>query len=60
MGVIGIMEKKIETTIVYCGYMGLYRDDGQGNGNCYNIFSGYMGLCRDNGKQNGNYYVLRA
>ena len=41
-GYIGIMEKKMETTIM--GYIG--------------IIMGYiLGLYRDNGKENGNYYV---
>ena len=33
-GYIGIMEKKMETTIVY---RGLYRDNGKENGNYYSI-----------------------
>ena len=42
-GYIGIMEKKMETTI-----MGLYRD-----------YIGYiLGLYWDNGKENGNYYIV--
>ena len=35
---IGIMETKMETTIVYCGYRGLYRDNGEENGNYYSIW----------------------
>ena len=49
---IGIMEKKVETTMVYWGYIGimekkmettivywgLYRDNGKENGNCYSRF----------------------
>ena len=34
-GYIGIMEKKMETTIVY---RGLYRDNGKENGNYYGIW----------------------
>ena len=37
---LGIMEKNTETTIVY---RGVYRDNGQENGNYFNI----LGLCRD-------------
>ena len=38
-GYIGIMEKKMETTIVFRGYigiiLGLYRDNGKEHGNYY-------------------------
>ena len=40
-GYIGIMEKKMETTIVFRGYigviLGLYWDNGKENGNYYSI-----------------------
>ena len=29
------MEKKMETTVVNWCYLGLYRDNGKENGNCY-------------------------
>ena len=32
-----IMEKKMETAVVYWGYRGLYRDNGKNNENCYSI-----------------------
>ena len=39
-GYTGIMEKKMETTALYRDYtgdiLGLYRDNGKENGNCYN------------------------
>ena len=38
---IGIMEKKMETTLVYCGGIGLYRDNGKDTGNYYNILRIY-------------------
>ena len=39
---LGTMEKEMETTIVYRGYMG---GNGQENGNYYTIvFGGYMGI----------------
>ena len=52
---IGIMEKKMETTVMghagIIGYiLGLYRDNGKEHGNYWNT----LGLYRDNGK-NGNY-----
>ena len=61
-GYIGIMEKAMETAIVYWGcigimcysILGLYRDNGKDNGNCYSI----LGLHRDNGKDNGNCYSI--
>ena len=37
----GIMEKKMETTIIYWVIFGLYRDNGKENGNYY------YGLYRD-------------
>ena len=37
------MENRMETTIVYWGYIG---DNGKQNGNYYSI----LGLCRGNGK----------
>ena len=37
----GIMEKKMETTVVYWGYMGLYGDNGKENGNYYSILGLY-------------------
>ena len=48
-GYIGIMEKKMETTILGLGFS----DNGKENGNYYSI----LGLYRDNGKENGNYYI---
>ena len=49
------MEKKMETTVVYWGYIGgLYRDNGKENGHYYSI----LGLYRDNGKENGDYYII--
>ena len=45
------MEKNMEIVI------GLYRDNGKENGNCYSV----LGFYRDNGKENGNDYLgLRA
>ena len=44
--ILGIMEKKMETIIVYCG------NNGKENGNYYSIF----GLYWENGKEHGNYY----
>ena len=32
------MEKKMETTVVYWGYMGFYWDNGKENGNYYIIY----------------------
>ena len=44
-GYIGIMENKMETTIV--GYiLGLNRDNGKENGNyCNGLYGGYRGVC---------------
>ena len=46
---LGIMEKKRETTMVYCGYigyiLGLYRDNGKENGNYYSILGLYLHQC---------------
>ena len=51
-GYIGIMEKKMETTIIYyiglCGgnirvILGLYRDNGKEHGN-YRDYRGYIGI----------------
>ena len=39
-----IMEKKLETTMVYRGYIWNTGD--------------YGGFCRENGKENGNYYSI--
>ena len=43
---------------LYWGYigviLGLYWDNGTGNGNYYSI----LGLYWDNGKENGNYYSI--
>ena len=44
VGCIGIMEKKMETTIVYRGYIMIMEK---------NMNYGILGLCRDNGKENG-------
>ena len=42
---IGIMEKRMETTIIYWGNIGviwgLYRDNGKGNGNYYSILGNF-------------------
>ena len=51
---VGIMEKKMETTIIYqginWGYIGIMKKAN------YNMIIGYiLGLHRDNGKENGNY-----
>ena len=58
-GYIGIMEKKMEPTVVYWGlyigtmekkmettivYWGVYWDNGKENGNYYCIFWGYIGI----------------
>ena len=55
---IGIMEKKMETTLVYrVGViLGLYWDNGKENGNDYSI----LGFYWDNGKENGSYYSNRV
>ena len=47
----GIMEKKMDTTIVYWGF---YGDNGKENGYYYSI----LGLDGDNGKENGYYYSI--
>ena len=44
----GITEKNMETTIVYCGYIRMTL-----NPSYYCI----SGLYRDNGKENGSYYL---
>ena len=44
------MEKKIEATIVYCGYVGIME---KGNGSYNRI----LGLYRDIGKENGSYNI---
>ena len=44
------MENKMETTIVYWGYI----EDGKQNGNNYSI----LGVILKNGKQNGNNYSI--
>ena len=49
-GYIGIMEKKMETTIV----LGLYGDNGKENGHYHSM----LGLCGDNGKENGNCHSI--
>ena len=49
----GIMEKKMEVTIVYCGLYGDNGDNGKENGNYYYMRDEW-GLYRDNGKENGN------
>ena len=46
----GIMEKNMETTILYSVTKGLYRDNGKEHGNCYIIQGSNRGLYRDNGK----------
>ena len=46
-----IMEKRMEATIVYGGYIGV---NGKENGSYYSI----LGLYRDNGKENGSYYSI--
>ena len=43
-GYIGIMEKKMETTIVYWVYIGVYWDSGKENGNYYSILGIYWGI----------------
>ena len=40
-GYIGMMEKRMETTIVYWGYIGSHRDNGKENGNYYSILGLY-------------------
>ena len=40
----GIMEKKMETTIVYWGYIGGYWDNEKENGNYHSILGLYWGL----------------
>ena len=45
------MEKRMETTIVYWGYIELYRDIVPLK------WIEYGRLYRDNGKDNGNYYL---
>ena len=48
---------KIQGDIIwdYIGMiLGLYRDNGQENGNYYSV----LGLYRDNGKENGSYYII--
>ena len=48
---IGRMEKKMETTVVY---RGLYMDNAKEQGSYYSI----LGLYRDNGKEHGSYYSI--
>ena len=47
-GCIGIMENKLETTMVYWGIYGVilgsYKDNGKENGNCYLILGVYFGV----------------
>ena len=45
---IGIMEKKMETTLEYWGYIGIMEKKME-------TTLVYWGLSRDNGKENGNY-----
>ena len=47
---IGIMEKKMETTIIYWGYIGIMEKNME--------TTIILGLYRDNGKENGNYYYI--
>ena len=49
MGYIGIMEKNMEITIIYWGYV--CWDNGKEHGNYYDI----LGLYRDDGKEHGSY-----
>ena len=49
LGPIGIMEKKMETTIVYWGYIGIMEKKMEN-------YCSILGLYRDNGKENGNQY----
>ena len=59
LGYIGIVEKKMENTII-----GLCRDSGKENGNCYNgvyrdtgkMETTIIGVCRESGKENANCY----
>ena len=50
---IGIMEKKMETTIMGLGFR-VYRDNDEEDGSYYSV----LGLFRDSGKENGNYYSI--
>ena len=59
----GIMENKMETTIVYWGYIGIMEQKMETTILVYigvmekKMETTILGSYRDNGKENGNYYI---